>query len=148
MSFAGRSDFAVPSSVNATNEITTIARDNAAGAPEAVSDDFATSIADIYTKTGTWSISTAKVNVDTLSSGEAKLMAGSEFDFGSLETKITFPTGSSTNKAGIIFSDDGSNNYYAVVLDRNAGKIALYQVTSGSWGSALASTSTTIADES
>ena len=61
------------------------------------------------------------------------------------EVEVTFPSGSSTNKAGVIFCHDGSNSYYAVVLERTGGtdgRVALYQVSSGSWGSPLATGST------
>ena len=54
------------------------------------------------------------------------------------EVEVSFPSGSSTNKPGLIFSHDGNNSYYAVVLDRDAGKFSLHQISSGSWGSALA----------
>ncbi len=86
------------------------------------------------------------MNVDTLTSGDAVLIADPNIDMINFEAEVTFPTGSSTNKAGIIFCHDGNNSYYAVVLDRAAGKLALYQVSSGSWGSALASSNHTIND--
>ncbi len=44
---------------------------------------------------------------------------------------------SSTNKAGLVLSDASGDRHYAVVLDRNAGKLALHKITSGSWGGAL-----------
>jgi hypothetical protein len=45
-----------------------------------------------------------------------------------------------------VFGHDGNNSYYAVVIDRAAGAIALHKVTSGSWGAALASDSATFYD--
>ncbi len=138
---------AVKHTTNATNEISSIDFASAAGGAKVISDPFSTSLADIWTQdSGTWSISSGQVNVDTLSGGAAKLTAGADLDFTNLEVKITFPASSSTNKAGVRFADDGSSNFHAVVLDRNAGKIALYKVVSGSWGSPLASATATIAD--
>ncbi|MHC5112196.1 MAG: RHS repeat-associated core domain-containing protein [Planctomycetota bacterium] len=129
---------------NATNEISSIDFGNPSGGAEVILDPFTTSLADIWTQDlGTWSISSGQVNVDTLSSGDAKLLAGADLDFTNLEVKITFPFGSTTSKAGVLFGDDGTDDY-AVVLDQNAAKIALYEVKSGSWGSALASASATI----
>ena len=57
---------------------------------------------------------------------------------------MTFPSDARGDQAGVVFVHDGNNSYYAVVLDRNAFTLALHKVTSGSWGSALASTSATI----
>jgi hypothetical protein len=56
---------------------------------------------------------------------------------------VTFPASSSTNKAGLIVGHDGANSYYAVVLDRNEGKLAVHKVTSGSWSGAIDSVAAT-----
>ena len=74
------------------------------------------------------------------------LLADAKLDLINYEFKVTFPTSSSTNKAGLVFLHDGSNSYHAVVLNRSTGKLALYKITSGSWGSALASFTVSIAD--
>ncbi len=133
--------------INATNEITSASRANPAGAATLINDPFTTSLSSFWTADkGTWSISSGKVNVDTLTSGDAVLIADPNIDMINFEVEVTFPMGSSTNKAGIIFCHDGNNSYYAVVLNRSAGQLALYQVSSGSWGSALASDSSTIND--
>lgn len=135
-------------STNATNEISSIAQANPAGAAALVDDDFATSISGLWTQdTGTWSISSGKLNVSTLSSGEAILLADAELDMVNYGLEITFPTDSATSKAGLVFCHNGDGDYYAVVLDRSAGKIALHQITSGSWGAALDSANATINQE-
>ena len=95
---------------------------------------------------GGWSISSSKVNVDSLTSGDAVLLASPDLDIVNYSVEVTFPSESSTNKAGLILCHDGNNSYYAVVLDRDAGKLALHKVTSGSWGSALESKAATIGE--
>ncbi len=63
------------------------------------------------------------------------------------EVEVTFPTGSSNKKAGLIFSHDGNNSYYAVVLERtDTARLAIYKITSGSWGSPLASDDMSISE--
>ena len=57
---------------------------------------------------------------------------------------MSFRRPSSTEKAGLVFAHDGDDSFYAVVLDRDADKIALHQITDGSWGSALGSDDVTI----
>ncbi|MEK6675464.1 MAG: hypothetical protein AABZ47_07395, partial [Planctomycetota bacterium] len=91
-------------------------------------------------------ISSNQVNVDTLTSGDAVLLADARLDVINYELTITFPTSSSSNKAGLVFAHNGSNSYYSVVLNRSTGKLALYKVTSGSWGSALQESAATIND--
>jgi RHS repeat-associated protein len=132
---------------NATNELTSITQGNPAAGPQVVDDDFSSDLQDLWsTSKGSFSLSTGQLNVDSLTGSDAVRIVPAVFDDGTIEAKITFPASSSTNKAGVVFSHDGSNSYYAVVLDRNAGTIALHQVSSGSWGGALASASATIAD--
>ena len=69
-----------------------------------------------------------------------------ELDIVRDSAEVAFPQGSSTNKAGLVFAHDGDDNFYAVVLDREAGKIALHQITGNSWGAALGSADATIND--
>ncbi len=49
---------------------------------------------------GTWSISSDKANVATLTSGDAVLLTAGVLGIVNYEAEVTFPTGSSTNKAG------------------------------------------------
>ena len=95
---------------------------------------------------GTWNISSNKVNVDTLASGDAVLVSTSEFDQFDASFEITFPTSSSTNKAGFVFSHDGNDNFYSVRVERANGKLALVKFTSGTAGSDLASGTASISD--
>jgi len=97
---------------------------------------------------GTWSTSSGVLNVDTLdgTDNEAVLLATTPIDLATLEAAVKFPTSSSTNRSGIVFAHDGNDVFHVVVLDRNAGKVALHKVTSGSWGSVLASASQSISD--
>ncbi|MEK6674488.1 MAG: RHS repeat-associated core domain-containing protein [Planctomycetota bacterium] len=133
--------------VNATNEITTAGNPNPAGATRIINEPFTTSLSNFWTADkGTWSISSDQVNVDTLTSGDAVLLADAKLDVINYELQITFPTSSSSNKAGLVFAHNGSNSYHAVVLNRSTGKLALYKVTSGSWGSALQESAATIND--
>ena len=133
--------------VNETNEITSIGFDNPAGAATIIKEPFTTSLSDIWTADiGTWSISADQVNVDGVTSGKALLLADPQLDIVNTQVKITFPSGSSTAKAGIAFCHDGTDNYYLVVINRSTGKIALHQVTGGSIGGVLASANATIAD--
>jgi RHS repeat-associated protein len=137
----------VTHAINATNEITTLDQPNPAGAATVINEPFTTSINSYWSQTkGGWSISSSKVNVDSLTSGEAILLADPKLDLVNYQVDVTFPTSSSSNKAGVVFAHDGNNSYYAVVLNRSTGKVALYQVTSGTWGSALASANATISD--
>ncbi|MEK6675393.1 MAG: hypothetical protein AABZ47_07025, partial [Planctomycetota bacterium] len=116
--------------VNATNEITTAGNPNPAGATRIINEPFTTSLSNFWTADkGTWSISSNQVNVDTLTSGDAVLLADAKLDVVNYELQITFPTSSSSNKAGLVFAHDGSNSYYSVVLNRSTGKLALYKVT-------------------
>ena len=55
-------------------------------------------------KAGTWSVSAGKVNVDTLTSGEAILLAGADLNIVNYSLEVTFPASSSTNKAGLAFA--------------------------------------------
>ena len=96
--------------------------------------------------TGSWSISGGQVKVDSLSSGEAVLLGNADLDIVNYEADVTFPRSSSSNKAGVILLHDGSNSYYAAVIDRSAGKFGLYPITSGSWGAAIADDSISVSD--
>ena len=95
---------------------------------------------------GTWSISSNKLNVDTLDGtvNEAVRLADPDLDICNYAVEVTFPTGSSTNKAGIVFLHDGNDSYYVVILWRAKNTVQLHKVTSGSWGAKLASMSATI----
>ena len=95
---------------------------------------------------GTWSISSNQVNVDSLTSSVALLLASPALDIVNTRVKITFPSGSSTAKAGLGFGHDGTNNYYIVIINRSTGKIELRQVTGGTPGGVLAGATVTIAD--
>ena len=133
--------------VNETNEITSLGYDNPAGGATIIKEPFTTTLSDIWTaEKGTWSISSNQVNVDTLTSGEALLLADPQLDIVNHSAKITFPTGSSTAKAGIVFAAVDNANYYMVIINRQSGKIALQKVTGGSPGGVLASATVTIAD--
>jgi len=74
------------------------------------------------------------------------LLATPQIGTANYAVTVNFASGSSTNKAGLIFSHNGANSYYAVVLNRSKNEVALYQVSSGSWGSALATAGLTIND--
>jgi hypothetical protein len=138
---------AITHAVNETNEITTLDRPNPAGAEEVIDEEFASTLSSFWVQdTGTWSVSGGEVNVDTLSGGEAILLANARLDLLNYSFSVKFPASSSTNKAGLIVGHDGANSYYAVVLDRNASKLAVHKVTSGSWGGAIDSTAATIND--
>ena len=73
-------------------------------------------------------------------------LADADVDIVNYSFEVTFPASSSTNKAGLVFAHDGDDSFYAVVLDRNAGKIALHQITDGSWGAALDDAAGTVSD--
>jgi len=132
--------------------ITSLSNANASGAAAIIDDEFGPSLSGLWTQTvGTWSTDTGVgldyfLEVDALASGQAIILADADLDIVNYEVEVTFPTGSSTNKAGLVFAHDGDDSFYAVVLDRDAGKIALHKITGNSWGSALASASTTIND--
>ncbi len=93
---------------------------------------------------------TRKARVDALENppddDSVVLIATPDVDIINYEVEVTFPTSSSTKRAGLVFAHNGLNSYHVVALDRNAGKIALHKVTNGSWGSALASATATIND--
>lgn len=82
----------------------------------------------------------------SLTSGNAVLITVPEIEVANFEVEVKFPSGSSTNKASFNVAHDGTNSYHTVVLNRNTGKIALYKVTRGSWGSVLASANVTVND--
>ncbi len=91
---------------------------NPAGAAEMMIDPFTTSLSGVWSADqGTWSISSSKVNVDTLTSGAALLLASPQLDQVNYSVEVTFPGSSSTNKAGLIFTHDGDDSFCAVVLD-------------------------------
>lgn len=137
----------VQHATNATNEISTLTRPNPAGAAKVINDPFTSSLSGIWMQDkGTWSVGSGQAQVDTLTGSDAVMIGNADMNDGSIEVKVTFPASSSTKKAGVIVSHIGSNSYYAVVLDRTAGKIALHDVRSGSWGAALASATATMAD--
>ncbi len=82
-------------------------------------------------------------HAQTVGGSKAILLTSAQFNVATCEVEITFPASSSTNRAAFVFAHDGTNNYYAVALDRTAAKIASHQIISGSWGSALASATAT-----
>jgi len=132
---------------NATNEITAIDYANPAGEANLIKDPFTSSLANIWTQDkGTWSISSGQVNVDTLTGSMGLLLASPDLDIVTTKVLVTFPTGSSTAKAGLAFAHDGTNNFYLAIINRGTGKIELRQVTSGSIGSALTSANVSISD--
>jgi RHS repeat-associated protein len=120
---------------NATNEVREISyTTTGAAAAIVINEPFTNSLNPYWSQNkGTWSVSSGKVNVDTLSSGDAVLLADAKLDMVHYKVGVTFPTGSSTKKAGIVFLHDGNNSYYAVAFDRNAGVFGLYQITNGTW---------------
>jgi len=161
--------------VNATNEITTLDRPNPAGAASVINDAFASTLASFWTASkGSWSTTGGEVNVDSLTGSDGVLIASPSLDIHNYTVKVKFPSSSSTKKAGLVLCHDGTNSYLAVVLNpghdagpgagrvaarplglrptrrvqgnRNTGKIALYQVSSGSWGAALADANVTVND--
>jgi len=123
----------VTHAVNATNEITTLGHPNQAGQAAVISDDFTTSLSSFWTEdTGDWSISSDWLNVDTLAGGQAILLADSELEMEYYQVDVKFPAASSTSTAGLIFSHDGDNDYYRVVLDRTNNKVVLHKIVNGS----------------
>ena len=84
--------------------------------------------------------------MDSLTSSVALLLASPALDIVNTRVKITFPSGSSTAKAGLAFAHDGTNNYTIVIINRSTGKIELRKVTGGSPGGVLAGATVTIND--
>jgi RHS repeat-associated protein len=133
--------------VNAANEITSLDQSAAAGEPKVIDDEFTSQNAFWTEDTGDWSVSSGELNVDTLSSGEAIILADADLDMLSYSFKVKFPSSSSTNKAGLLFAyDSSSDDGYAVVIDRNTDKLAFHQISSGSLGSALDSDDLAVSD--
>ncbi len=134
--------------VNWTNEITTADRPNPSGAPAVINEPFVDGISALWTEQiDDWVVLGGVLMASGLTGGEAVILAAPRIDAIHHALDIKFASGSSTNKAGLIFGHDGNNSYHAVVLDRAAGKIALYSVASGSWGTALATATATISDD-
>ena len=48
------------------------------------------------------------VNVDSLSGGDALLLASPDFDILNCQFDVRFPVDSGTNKAGYVFAHDGT----------------------------------------
>ena len=148
LKYNGAASTTVSHAVNATNEITSLSHSNPPGAPAAIYDTFNSILGTLWTtKTGTWASSSNKLNVSALDSGEAIILTDTELDTATYSFKVAFPTNSSTNKAGIVFCHDGDDDFVAVVLNRSTNKLELYNVSGGTWGSALADDNFTIADE-
>ena len=63
--------------------------------------------------------------MDSLTSGRALLLADPQLDIVNTSVQITFPTGSSTARAGLAFAATDNVNYWAVIINRSSGKIAL-----------------------
>ncbi len=141
---------------NETNEITKITKDNPGGAAEAINDDFGGSGCDQGLKipSGIWVEAQGDFGIAnesdcgyTVSSldGNNHAVAQSEgiYTGGAITVDVTFPSSSSTNKAGAVFAHDGDDSFHAVVINRNTSKLELYEITDGNWSSALASSSNT-----
>jgi RHS repeat-associated protein len=139
----------VTQTTDPTNEITALGQTNPAGAPTLISEAFDSLLSYWWQRKGIWSVSSGEVNVDSFGLGggtEAILLASPTLDQANYEVKLTFPSVSTNSKAGLVFSHDGTNNYYAVVMDRANSRIALHQISGGAWGGALASDSATVAE--
>ncbi len=129
----------VTQDVNATNEISTLDRPNPSGAKKLIDDPF-DSLGSQWTQTtGTWSVASGELNVDTLSGGNALLLNSPTMYVANYFFNVKYPSGSS-GRGGLVFSHDGNNNYYAVVIT-TALNAELYKITGGTWGSVLASVS-------
>lgn len=130
---------------NATNEITTLAKSSPGGIADVINDGFGSTLSSLYTAhKGTWSTASGEVNVDSLTSGAAVLTVPTPLDDGTIEAKVTFPSGSTIDSAGVVFGHDGDNSYHVAVLNKKVGVFAVYPVNNGTFGSALASTAATI----
>ena len=81
--------------------------------------------------------------------GTAVILIDSKINVGAFSVTITFPSGSSTEAAGVALFHDGANNYSAVTLDKGSSSIEHLDFTSGSgWASPVAvSDSITINNE-
>ena len=87
--------------VNSTNEITTIDHTNPAGAAAVVNEPFTSSLNNFWTAhEGTWSISSNTVNVDTLVSNHAVLLADPDFGISNYAVDVKFPSFAPAKRAG------------------------------------------------
>jgi len=136
----------VTHSVNLDNEITSIDRPNCSGIPKALNDAFSSLESHWVEAEGDWSASN-ELEVDVVPvSGESVLLADADFDIAAYEVDIRFPTSSSTAKAGLLLTYEEDDHGLVVVMDRENDRIALRQMSGGSWGSVLASDSITISE--
>lgn len=132
--------------LNATNEITSWSVPNPAADPIGLDDDFSDPKSYWAEDKGDWTID-GEISCGSRSSGEAWATYNSTLDDCTFQAVVNFPVDSEDEKAGLIFSFDGDDTFYAVVLDKKDEQIALHKITDGSWGAALASASATISNE-
>lgn len=126
--------------VNATNEITTITKPKPAGRARLVYDDFASAISSFWSQeTGSWSIASNKLQVDSLppytppAIQTAAILAGPAIvDDGTIEAKVTLPSSVGAD-ATVYFSRSGTNSYYGLTLSYDPGNadVELHSIISG-----------------
>ena len=136
--------------VNATNEITTLARANPAGQATIASDDFASTMSPIWTtKSGSWSVGSGKLSSTGLGlwNSPAQLTGGAVVGDSSMDVLVTLPiqdVPAGTKSGGPIFAwDPGSGIKYAVVISAGSpGSVGIAKGSAGFWASEQSSSVT------
>ncbi len=125
--------------VNATNEITEIDRENPAGQARLVSDDFSSTMSSIWsTQNGSWTVSGGKLSSTGLGvfNSPAQLNGSAITGDSSISVTVTLPTQSvlGTKAGGPVFARSSSSSKYAVVLTAGSpGTVALASGSGGFW---------------
>jgi len=116
--------------VNATNEITTLTRNNPAGQPATLEDPFSSTLSGIWiTDAGSWSTSSGKLNVDSVPMmGWAQLVIASAVGDGTIDVTVNFPD--DEDSAGIIFAQKSSTTYALMVTEGSTDNVKLISYTS------------------